>query len=140
VRSLLTGGAGKTTMARLLFNCLAPGFQHTAIIKLQLDEGDQLAAKHLADALTRLHVDFNAGSTAELLLPKLQNFVKNNKVLLVLDNVSHYSQLEAMLPDTFTPGSKVIITSRHNTLDEVEETQQVGCIGAVLQLPWVSSG
>lgn len=66
------GGAGKTTMAKLLFNHLAPGFTHAAMIELQPYEGTEHAAQHLAAALAMLGAKPRAGSSTTVLLAQLR--------------------------------------------------------------------
>jgi hypothetical protein len=112
-------------MAKLLFNRLSPGFKQTAMVDLMLDEGVTNPARHLEAALASLGAKPRAGCSAAELLDHFYRFVASNKVLLVLDNVSDFQQLDALLPTEFCPGSKIIITSRHITLDGSSALREV---------------
>jgi hypothetical protein len=113
-------------MALHLFNHLAPRFPHNAYKALKLDEGSSNAAEHLAAVLTSLGMPHaNSNTSAPMLLQQLRDCVKQRQVLLVLDNVSHYQQLDDMLPTEFAAGSVVIITSRQSSMPEYNGWQQV---------------
>jgi hypothetical protein len=97
------GGRGKSTLAKVLFNRLAGGFPHSAFVEIQEGESADKTAGHVAKALDDL-----GGAQGNT----LHGFVRDRKVLLVLDNVWTASQLTALLPTAWGAGSTVIVTSR----------------------------
>jgi hypothetical protein len=106
------GGLGKSTLAKGLFNRLAGGFSHSAFVRLQADDGPSNIAQHLSAALKQLGGKPGNNDGAPELRAKLQESVRGNKVLFVLDNVRTGRQLDALLPAEWGPGSAVIVTSR----------------------------
>jgi hypothetical protein len=108
------GGSGKSTMAKLLFNRLerAGGFSHTAFVEIQVGDGADKTAQHLATALKALGAMGEESDGAAVLSRKLKEFVKGKRALFVLDNVWTASQLTALLPTEWEAGSVIIVTSR----------------------------
>ena len=101
-------------MATRLYNCLAKEFPHCATVSLDADDpqGAQ-TQRHLVSALEQLgatNVKDNAPA-AELLM-RLRELVAADPVLLFVDNVWTTDQLDRLLPPSFHPGSRLIITSR----------------------------
>jgi hypothetical protein len=126
------GGSGKTVMARLLFNRLAPRFLHRAFIRLNPEDGSRELQQHLVAALEGLGAaKFNKQQDAAQLLNVLAEFVRKRSVLLVVDNVWTAEQLDGLLPAALGPGSKVIITSRFKSLRGSRHYQvlQYSCTG-----------
>ena len=127
-----SGGSGKTTMARMLFNTLSSSKQFTkaAMVSLHLEGSSELDLnRHLVMLLQGLGPPGEAAPTGDntQLLQLLAELVcsKDHKVLLVLDNVNHDAQLNSLLPSVFSSGSRVIITSRVRALPS-SSTYQVG--------------
>jgi hypothetical protein len=120
------GGRGKSTLAKVLFNRLAGTFDHSAFVEIQEGDGADKNAQHLAAALKGLGATGKAAEGAVVLSSRLKDFVRGNKVLLVLDNVWTASQLTALLPTVWGPGSTVIITSRSARLTDCDVWRQVG--------------
>lgn len=114
-----TGGLGKTTLATLLYNQLRSSFSSTAIVSLDL-EGS--SSEQVRTSLHRVLTGLGESSQSQdhtQLLKRLEDLVKGKKVLLLLDNVNHTQQLNALLPQTaFAPGSRIIITSREQELPD----------------------
>jgi hypothetical protein len=130
---LPAGGAGKSTLAKILFNWLAEGFAHSAFVEIQQGDGPDKNATHLAAALKSLGASGEAAEGAAVLSDKLERFLESNKVLLVLDNVWTDVQLTALLPPkaAWKTGSTVIITSRSSRINcdawrEVRPPSQYG--------------
>lgn len=114
---LYAGGCGKTTLATLLFNRLAPKHQHTAF--LELDINQRVTSQQLCSLLKQLGASgFNEGSSAKELHVKLQEYVLDKRVLLVVDNVWSAEQLDNLLPESFWQGSCVIVTSRSSKMPD----------------------
>lgn len=111
------GGLGKTVMAELLHNHLVMDhtvpacrdFQRQALIKISMDASSADTDGYVKTALEK----FGATVHPEISLgQQLQEFVRQHKVLYVLDNVNDYKQLDKLLPTQFKEGSIVIVTSR----------------------------
>jgi len=61
---------------------------------------------------------YTENDSREQLLQRLANLLRDQTVLLVLDNVNHTHQLDGLLPSTLSNGSRVIITSREPYLPD----------------------
>jgi hypothetical protein len=119
------GGRGKSTLAKVLFNRLAGGFPHSAFVEIQEGDGVDKTAHHLAAALKGLGASGEAAEGAAVLSSRLKGFVRDRKVLLVLDNVWTAGQLTALLPTAWGAGSTVIVTSRSSMFTDCDVWQQV---------------
>jgi hypothetical protein len=106
------GGRGKSTLAKVLYNRLAGSFTHSAFVEIQEGDGADRNAHHLAAAVKGLGASGEAADGAAVLSTRLKGFVRDRRVLLVLDNVWTASQLTALLPTAWGEGSTVIVTSR----------------------------
>jgi hypothetical protein len=113
-----SGGLGKSTLAKVLFNRLAGSFSHRALVEIHYGEGPEKIAQHLAAALRSLGACVEEGSPASSISWRLQDFVRDKKVLYVLDNVWAASQLTALLPARWGEGSAVIVTSRSKSFED----------------------
>ncbi|KAJ0794888.1 putative P-loop containing nucleoside triphosphate hydrolase [Helianthus annuus] len=110
------GGAGKTTLAIAVFDRLSIHFEAKSFVKnvrevSKASLSGLLQQKILSDLLNGQ--GNNVGSVHDgknMLKTKLQG----SKVLVVLDDVDHQEQLEALTGDLnwFKPGSRIIITTR----------------------------
>ena len=119
------GGRGKSTLAKVLFNRLAGSFPHSAFVEIHEGDGADKAAIHLDAALNGLGAPEEAPGGAAVLRSRLNTFVRDRKVLLVLDNVWTGSQLDALLPTTWGEGSTVIVTSRSAKFTDSNVWQRV---------------
>ncbi|VYS59326.1 unnamed protein product [Arabidopsis thaliana] len=110
-------GIGKTTIARFLFNQVSDRFQLSAMIvnirgiypRLRLDE-------YSAQMEVQQKMLSTIFSQKDIIVPNLgvaQARLKDKKVFLVLDEVDHIRQLDALAKETrwFGPGSRIIITT-----------------------------
>jgi hypothetical protein len=120
-----TGGRGKSTMAKVLFNRLAGSFSHSAFVEIHVGDGADKTAQHLAAALKTLGATGKAAEGAAMLSQKLKGFVRDKKALFVLDNVWTASQLAALLPTEWGVGSVVIVTSRFERFTDSRTWRQV---------------
>jgi hypothetical protein len=105
--------AGRHAVAKQLESRLASGFCYRAFIRLQAEDGPDQLAQRLAAALTGMGSHAEAQDSVQRLLPMLQAFVADKKVLYVLDNVRSAAQLDALLPTSWGKGSVVIVSSKH---------------------------
>jgi hypothetical protein len=119
------GGRGKSTLAKVLFNRLAGSFPHSAFVEIQEGDGTNKTAQHLAAALKGLGATGKAAEGAAVLSSRLKGFVRDRKVLLVLDNLWTAVQLTALLPTACGAGSTVIVTSRSARFTDSDAWRQV---------------
>ncbi|XP_058779817.1 disease resistance protein RPV1-like isoform X2 [Vicia villosa] len=111
------GGVGKTTHAAVLYDRISYQFDACCFInnisKLYMDGGGVAVQKQiLRQALDERNLDsYDTGEIAGIMINRLQGGIK---VLLVLDNVDQYEQLEelAIDPKLLCKESRIIITTR----------------------------
>ncbi|XP_027350290.1 TMV resistance protein N-like [Abrus precatorius] len=109
------GGIGKTTIARAVYEAIKENFEISCFVPNVREVYEKNGLVQLQkDLLSRLNI--NSCDIHDLYDGKktIRNSLCNRKVLLVLDDVSHRSQLEnlAAKKDWFGAGSRVIITTR----------------------------
>ena len=112
---------GKSTLAKVLFNNLASDFPLSAIVEISQGDGDNKTAHHLAAALKRLGANTEESEGESVLSKKLAEYVKDKKVLFVLDNVWTTSQLNYLLAAAWGKGSVIIVTSRSSTINSSQQ-------------------
>ncbi|KAJ0794885.1 putative TIR domain, P-loop containing nucleoside triphosphate hydrolase [Helianthus annuus] len=112
------GGAGKTTLARALFDRMSVHFEATSFVE-NVREISKASSSGLLSLQKKILQDLlndqgnNASSVHEgtnMMKTKLQG----RMVLVILDDVDHQEQLEALAGDLnwFKSGSRIIITTR----------------------------
>nr|XP_008375654.2 disease resistance protein RML1A-like [Malus domestica] len=132
------GGIGKTTIARAAYNLNYARFQGSSFLADIRANSEQpyglvrLQRKLLSDIqkwkADKIY-DINEG------IMKIKHAVCNKRVLIVLDDVNDLDQFNAILGmrEWFYPGSKIIVTTRHehllkahedNAMFEVEELNE----------------
>ncbi|KAJ0886202.1 putative TIR domain, P-loop containing nucleoside triphosphate hydrolase [Helianthus annuus] len=109
------GGGGKTTLARAIFDHISIWFEGKSFVEnvKEVSKGSglkELQKQILLDVL-------NEQSIVESVCEgknKMKKLMQGKKVLVVLDDVDHINQLEALAGDItwFKPGSRIIITTR----------------------------
>ncbi|GJZ91596.1 Toll/interleukin-1 receptor domain-containing protein [Tanacetum coccineum] len=112
------GGAGKTTLARAIFDQISIQFEGESYIenvrevsKASLEGLKKLQKQVLSDVLKDQNIEVSSVSGGKSMM---QRRLRGRKVLVVLDDVDHKDQLEALAGDRnwFKPGSRIIITTR----------------------------
>ncbi|XP_061993972.1 disease resistance protein RUN1-like, partial [Rosa rugosa] len=106
-----TGGIGKTTIAKNLFNSIRHKFEGSCFLAEVRSRG---LAKLQETLLSRILNSTLKVSSVDEGVEFIKTRMREKKVLLVLDDVSHSSQLHNLVPshDCFGPGSKILITTR----------------------------
>ncbi|PWA71351.1 toll/interleukin-1 receptor (TIR) domain-containing protein [Artemisia annua] len=111
------GGAGKTTTARVVFDRLSAHFESTSFVEnvREVSNASMFGLKKLQEqVLSKVlneHVTLDSVNDGKNMMKER---MCGKKVLLVLDDVDHIDQLEALAsgPNWFKPGSRIIITTR----------------------------
>jgi ABC-type oligopeptide transport system ATPase subunit len=114
-----TGGMGKSTLAKAVFNFVADQFEGVCFLHNVRENSTLKNLKHLQKELLSKTVKFN-GQLADVSegIPIIKERLSRKKILLVLDDVDKLEQLEALAGglDWFGRGSRVIITTRDKHL------------------------
>lgn len=110
------GGVGKTTLARALYDYIALQFEASCFLHGVRETSMKSGLVHLQEILlaeTLGEKDLWLASVSEG-TQLLKHRLNRKKVLLVLDDVDSLDQLQALAggTDWFSPGSRVIITTR----------------------------
>ncbi|KAL8198052.1 hypothetical protein R6Q57_024622 [Mikania cordata] len=110
------GGAGKTTLARAIFDKIFFNFEGASFVENVRERNSQsglnkLQEQVLKDVLKDKNITINGVHEGKNLIKKK---FRGKKVLIVLDDVDNEKQLEELAgdPNWFNPGSRVIITTR----------------------------
>ncbi|KAM7466383.1 hypothetical protein LguiB_013945 [Lonicera macranthoides] len=123
------GGLGKTTIAKVIYNHLCERLQRCCFLDVQdnskqdkdiVNLQNQLLSKIQKREVPKLD-DFHQGRD------KIRDTVREKKVLLVLDNVDRYFQINMLVGDHnwFGDQSLIIITTRNKeVLDIIEKNCQ----------------
>ncbi|XP_050369271.1 TMV resistance protein N-like [Argentina anserina] len=114
------GGVGKTTLAKLVFQRLSHHFEITKF----LFNVREVSAKHgtLVDLQKQLVSPISKENTQIWDEQQGTDFIRkylfNKKILLIIDDVDHYNQLEILVGNKswFGDGSRIIVTSRDERL------------------------
>ncbi|KAL4585959.1 hypothetical protein LXL04_010587 [Taraxacum kok-saghyz] len=107
------GGIGKTTLARAIFQKISSEFEGASFVddvrEASKERGGLLSLQKqvLKDVLRDDSV-----SSVQDAISMMEDRMPMKKVLLVLDNVDHIDQLEALAGDWFKGGSRIIVTAR----------------------------
>ncbi|XP_023767545.1 disease resistance protein RPV1 [Lactuca sativa] len=112
------GGGGKTTLARAVFDQISFQFEGKSFVenvrevsKASLSGLKSLQNQILSDVLNDQGISVSSVYDGKNMMKRR---MPGKKVLLVLDDVDHIEQLEALAGETnwFKPGSRIIITTR----------------------------
>ncbi|KAM5552756.1 disease resistance protein RUN1 [Rosa sericea] len=119
------GGIGKTTIAKDVFNSIRRKFEASCFLtdfrSKSLAQLQETLLSHILNS-TSLKV-----SSVHQGVSFIKTKMQHKKVLLILDDVSHFSQLKNLVPslDCFGPGSRILITARDEHLLTTHNVQSV---------------
>ena len=127
-----TGGIGKTTLALAVYNSNADHFEGLCFLENVRENSNKYGLVYLQNILLS---EVLGGKKIKLTgvqqgISKIQHRLQQKKVLLILDDVEKWEQIQAIAgkPDWFGPGSRVIITTRDKHLlacHGIERTYEV---------------
>ncbi|XP_048442434.1 disease resistance protein RPV1-like [Pyrus x bretschneideri] len=130
-------GIGKTTIAKCVYNSNFESFEGSSYVESIRETAShpdglvQIQKQILCDILNGKKEKIHNVSEGII---KIGRAISLRRVLLVLDDVDHMDQFDAVLrmKDQFYPGSKIIITTRRKRLLKVHEgitVHEVGPLG-----------
>ncbi|CAL2240958.1 unnamed protein product [Prunus armeniaca] len=123
-------GIGKTTIAKSVYNSNFGRFEGSSFLEnikevSQLPNGlVQIQTQLLSNILNGRKMRISNVSEG---LTEIEDAISSKRVLLVLDDVDHMDQLDAVLrmKNRFCPGSKIIITTRRARLLKAHQVTKV---------------
>ncbi|XP_021801333.1 TMV resistance protein N-like, partial [Prunus avium] len=126
-------GIGKTTIAKFSYNSNFTRFEGSSFlenikeISQQPNGLVQIQTQLLSGILNGRKMKISNVSEG---LTKIEDAISSKRVLLVLDDVDHMDQLDAVLrmKDRFCPGSKIIITTRRARLLKAHQVTKVHAV------------
>ncbi|XP_052209756.1 disease resistance protein RPV1-like [Diospyros lotus] len=124
------GGIGKTTIAKFVYESNSLKFEGSSFLaNVREISGQQnglirLQSQLLSDILSRREVEIRNVDEGVL---KIKEVIGRKRVLIILDDVDKWEQLDAVfgIKDWLSPGSKLIITTRHEQLLRAHECWKV---------------
>ncbi|KAM5554607.1 hypothetical protein ABKV19_022817 [Rosa sericea] len=123
-------GIGKTTIAKFVYNSNFRRFEGSSFLENIKEISEQpnglvqIQMQLLSNILNGRKVIIHSVSEG---ITKIADTINSKRVLLVLDDVDHLDQLDAVLTmhGRFYPGSKIIITTRHLRLLKAQQVTKV---------------
>jgi hypothetical protein len=123
------GGIGKTTLAEVVYEMVSNQFEACGFIRNVREvskniDGLLQLQKTLLNQLLKIDVNIHDDNTG---VHMIKNRLRHKKILLVLDDVNDFNQLEKLAGenDWFGPGSRVIITTRDEHLLKSREVDGI---------------
>nr|WIL60022.1 nodulation protein [Melilotus officinalis] len=114
-----SGGLGKTTLTRAVYNLFADQFEGLCFLHNVRENSIKYGLEYLQEQLLfkSIGLKINLGHVSEG-IPIIKQRLRQKKVLLILDDVDKLKQLRALVgePGWLGPGSRVIITTRDKHL------------------------
>ncbi|KAM1018760.1 hypothetical protein ACFX2C_040348 [Malus domestica] len=129
-------GIGKTTIAKHVYNSNFRSFEGSSLIEniretTYLPNGlVQIQKQLLSNILNGREVKIHRVSEG---LRKIERAISSRRVLLILDEVDHMDQLDAVLKmkDRLYSGSKILITTRRERLQKAHQVTKVHKVGTL---------
>uniref|UniRef100_A0A3B6UAQ5 Uncharacterized protein n=1 Tax=Triticum aestivum TaxID=4565 RepID=A0A3B6UAQ5_WHEAT len=122
------GGIGKTTLAKKVFN--DEDIQHKFEKKMWLSVTQEFSeVELLRSAITAANGELPRTQEKSQLMPALKNAIKDQKFLLVLDDMWSDRAWTSLLNAPFSygaPGSRIVITTRNDTVARVVSGDEDG--------------
>lgn len=124
------GGIGKTTLAKAIYNQILDQFESCSFLKDIRETSESryhgleyLQSQLIAD-ITRRERQYFARTDDGL--DELKRRFHDKKVLILLDDVGHQKQLNALAKelDWFGPGSRIIVTTRNKDVLQVAQVNR----------------
>lgn len=123
------GGIGKTTVAKAIYNLMYKHFEGHSFCEDVKDVVNRYGLVHLQ---TKLLDDIMKDGSLKIQsvgegICIMKRRMRAKKILVVLDDVDHYNQFEALAgnPDWFSPGSMIVVTSRDRQLLSAYKVEQI---------------
>ncbi|XP_028792460.1 TMV resistance protein N [Neltuma alba] len=114
-----TGGIGKTTIARAVYNSVADNFDGLCFLLDVREKSRKIGLEQIQETMLSkiVGVDIKIQDVNEG-VEVIKRRLKQKKILLILDNVDRHEQLENLAGDCswFGDGSRIIITTRDRHL------------------------
>ncbi|KAK7300088.1 hypothetical protein RJT34_10921 [Clitoria ternatea] len=123
-----TGGIGKTTLAKALYNLIHYQFECAIFLEGVRETSNNMGLLHLQETMQFKLLErkiIKLGSVDEG-ATSLKNQLRHRRILLVLDDVDSVDQLEKLAGNCnwFGSGSRIIITTRDNHVLNVHEVEK----------------
>ena len=110
------GGIGKTTIASVIFHQISGDFQGKCFMKNVGEESSKMGVMHVRDEVISQVMGENIKIGTPTITPNIKKRLQQRKVLIVLHDVDDNSKSFAACLDLFSPGSRIIITTRDKRL------------------------
>ena len=114
-----SGGLGKTTLTRALYNLISDQFECLCFLHSVRENSIKYGLEYLQEQLLSksIGLEIKLGHASEG-IPIIKQSLNQKKVLLILDDVDKLKQLQVLIgePSWFGPGSRVVITTRDKHL------------------------
>ncbi|XP_027359406.1 TMV resistance protein N-like [Abrus precatorius] len=140
------GGIGKTTLALAVYNFIADNFEGFCFLENVRENSSKRGLVHLQKILLYEILGEKKIKLASVRqgISTIQHRLQKKKILLILDDVDHSQQLEALVGgfDRFGSGSRIIITTRDKHLlarhgiNKMYELKKLNHKDALLLLSW----
>lgn len=109
------GGVGKTTMAKEFYNCNRTYYSGSSFVYDVRETAARISLNHLQSQIIKdlRHIDTKIESVDEGLV-MFKRYLSSCHALIILDDVDHLSQLEALFPmkEILDSNSLILVTSR----------------------------
>ncbi|XP_031401466.1 TMV resistance protein N-like [Punica granatum] len=123
------GGIGKTTIAKAIYNQILDQFEGCSFLKDIRETSSRhrgleyLQSQLVADITRRKQQDFASLDDG---INELKRRFRDKKVLILLDDIDHRNQLNALAKELhwFGPGSRILVTSRNKDVLQVAQVDE----------------